>query len=164
MSGVARFLTQVIRGLLLVLTTLEAIVALVLAINGKHLSDVLMYLQAAIATAAYAVAIGFIVPGRSRAAVAKTDHQNIRRARKVLLVLVAIEIAACLCASVTYAVTNQSIPSFGVAFTSGFPDWSTVIGSSQAEAEEGLEVCLDIPLLVMVLFLYTLDNRADSTE
>lgn len=154
MKEAARFLIRAVRGLLLVLAALALIVALTLAITREHLLDIPGYIQIAAADAAWAFAIGFMVPERGRAAAA--GHRNIGRARKLLLALLLIEIATCVCFFVVYLTLNQSLPAVGMRLTLGFPYWGSIFGVDST----GAGVYLDIPLLVAVLFLYTLDEDA----
>lgn len=150
MRKVARLLIRVFRGFLLVLAAISAIVALALAIYGRFFPEVLEWFQAAVAAAAYAFAIGFMVPECG------SSPRNIGKARKVLLALLSFEIATSVCAFVVYLALNQSLPITGLAFTSGFPYWGSIFGVDSTAAG----VYLDIPLLVMVVFLYTLDKDA----
>lgn len=161
MRKAARLLIRALRGFLLVFAAISAIAVFTLAIYGEFLPEVLGWFQAAVAAAAYAFAIGLMVPERG------SGPRNIGKARKVLLALLLFEIATSVCAFVVYLALNQSLPITGLAFTSGFPNWDAVFGVGSAWNEGILKVRLDIPLLVMVVFLYTLDkdaldNRADD--
>ena len=162
MKEVARFLIRAVRGLLLVLAVLAIIIVLALALYGEYSLDMLGYFQIAVSATAYAFAIGFMVPEHGRAA--ETGHRSIGKARRLLLALLLIEIATSVCFFIVSLNLNQSLPSVGVSITPGFPYWGPISGVDST----GAGVCLDIPLLITVLFLYTLDegtldDRADNT-